>query len=91
MPDVALEASFRDPSGFVFQQDGVLLRQVNRSYAEDYDALMASGLQRRLVGRGLLVDHEEVEPPGGTGAEHYRTLRPERVAFVSYPYEWCFS
>lgn len=91
MPDAALEASFRDPSGFVFQQDGVLLRQVNRSYAEDYDALMASGLQRRLVGRGLLVDHEEVEPPGGTGAEHYRTLRPERVAFVSYPYEWCFS
>jgi ribosomal protein L11 methylase PrmA len=91
MAEGPLGASFRDPAGFVFDHGGVLHRQVNRCYADDYDALVGSGLQRRLVEQGLLVDHAEVEPPGPPGPEHYRTLRPERVAFVSYPYEWCFG
>ncbi len=36
MTDGTLGASFRDPSGFVFERDGVLYRPVNRSYAADY-------------------------------------------------------
>ena len=43
-----LSASFRDPSGFLFTRDGVLLRQVNRSYADEYTRLMDSGLYDRL-------------------------------------------
>ena len=88
--DGRLGASFRDPSGFVFSRGGVLYRQVNRSYAAHYDRLVASGLYADLVARGLLVAHEEVDAaPEADGA--YRVLRPERVDFVSYPYEWCFS
>ena len=37
-------ASFRDPSGFLFYQDGVLYRQVNQEYQPHYDKLMESGL-----------------------------------------------
>ncbi len=91
MTDGTLGASFRDPSGFVFEREGVLYRQVNRSYAADYDRLLSSGLYDALVERGLLIAHDEVSvAPTGRG-DPYRIIRPRRVPFVSYPYEWCFG
>jgi hypothetical protein len=86
----AVSGSFRDPSGHVFRRNGRLLRQVNQQYAADYDRLMASGLYRALVSRGLLVAHEEVtEAPAGEAA--YKVLAPEVIPFISYPFEWAFS
>lgn len=87
----SLPGSFRDPSGFVFWRDGVIYRQVNAIYKEDYDHLMSSGLYKALVDAGLLIPHEEVgaEPAVSDGA--YKIIRPELVTFVSYPYEWSFS
>lgn len=88
----AIPASFRDPSGFLFLRNDVLLRQVNQSYREDYDHLMASGLYKFLVAKKLLVAHEEVSIQGPSLDERaYKILKPERVHFISYPYEWCFS
>jgi ribosomal protein L11 methylase PrmA len=84
-------ASFRDPAGFVFERDGGLYRQVNRARAADYDRLIESGLYRDLVDDGLLIAHEEVGVEPLRPAEAHRVLRPERIPFVSYPYEWCFS
>src|ERR687893_108351 len=52
-------ASFRDPAGFVFRRDGVLLRQVTAAGAADWDASRRSGLLERLVADRLLVDHDE--------------------------------
>ncbi len=85
-----LSASFRDPSGFLFSRNGILYRQINRAYAEDYARLMDSGLYERLVKAGLLIPHVEVEQ-AGTGAEAFKVVQPERVPFISYPYEWSFS
>lgn len=87
----ALPASFRDPSGFVFVRDGRLLRQVNTVYREHYNALLESGLCGELCDAGLLIPHIEVEAEWSTARNCYRVLEPERVPFVSYPYEWCFS
>ncbi len=84
-----LPSSFRDPAGFVFSHDGVVFRQVNESYSDDYSRLMNS-LYGELVGRGLLVTHEEVPEPGPTPPGVF-VLRPQQIPFVSYPYEWCFS
>lgn len=84
-----LPASFRDPSGFLFTQDGKLYRQVNHVYREEYDRLLGSGLYQDLVEGGLLVPHVEVDAPLPAGA--YRVLEPERVPFISYPYEWSFG
>jgi ribosomal protein L11 methylase PrmA len=83
-------SSFRDPSGFLFQRDGVLLRQVNPSYREHYDRLIESGLYAKLTKRGWLVPHQEVDEPAAADAA-YRVLKPVRLPFVSYPYEWSFS
>ncbi|HJP66294.1 MAG TPA: SAM-dependent methyltransferase [Actinomycetota bacterium] len=91
MTTPALSSSFRDPSGFVFVRDGRLYRQVNESFADEYDRLMASGLYQALVDDGLLVRHEEVDLELAAAPGAHRILAPEVVPFVSYPYEWCFG
>ena len=79
--------SFRDPAGFVFEQDGVLYREVDRSFADTWDAVVDSGLYEALHQRGLLVHHEVVDTAIGTERAHV-VLRPERLPVVSFPYEW---
>ena len=83
--------SFRDPSGSLFLLDGSIYRRVNPSYREHYDRLISSGLYENLAGAGLLVPHEEVEVSHALAIGAYKTLKPERIPFISYPYEWCFS
>lgn len=83
--------SFRDPSGFIFTRNGTLLRQVNTSYSENYDHLMNSGLYQALMKSKRLVSHVENDLTTAEAAYAYRLLCPERLPFISYPYEWCFS
>ena len=89
MADGPDAASFRDPSGFVFRQDGRVLRQVNTCYRETYERLMASGLYAELVQRGLLLEHREAEVP--VTGDGYKVIEPQTLPLISYPYEWCFS
>ena len=84
-------ASFRDPAGFIFTRDGVLYRQVNELGRADYDLLMSSGLYGALVDSGDLIVHEEVDLALAPASGAYKVIRPERVPFVSYPYEWSFG
>jgi ribosomal protein L11 methylase PrmA len=84
-------ASFRDPAGFVFSHDGVLYRQVNDPGLADYDRLLSSGLYDDLVKSGDLVAHEEADPGLSPDGRACRVIRPTRVPFISYPYEWSFS
>jgi hypothetical protein len=88
---VAEGSSFRDPAGFVFYRDGTLYRQINRSHASHYLRLMESGLYDRLVDTEWLVPHREVEVPPARADDCFRIIQPERIPFLSYPYEWCFS
>ena len=85
------ESSFRDPSGFLFRDDERLLRQINESYREDYDHLLASGLYAELTGEGMLIKHDELKGHPGHDGHAYRVLQPELVPFISYPYEWSFG
>ena len=87
----ALPSSFRDPSGFLFERDGELYRQVNSSYKPHFDALMSSGLYDALVKAGLLVAHADSRVEAPSPEDAYKVIKPERIPFVSYPYEWCFS
>lgn len=84
-------ASFRDRDGFLYELDGVLVRQVNQTYARHYDLLIESGLYDRLVRGGNLIRHQEIDEPGMIPEKAYKVIEPERVEFISYPYEWCFS
>ena len=83
-------SSFRDPSGFVFFLNGAIYRQINKSYQENYDLLIKSGLYDKLVSLGYLIPHQEVELTK-ISAEAYKIIQPQKIPFISYPYEWCFS
>jgi SAM-dependent methyltransferase len=84
-------SSFRDPSGFLFTKDGTLYRQINRSYQPDFDLLTSSGLYDALVEKGYLIPHREAAPELALTDEACKVIEPERIPFISYPYEWCFG
>lgn len=89
-PEV-VAGSFRDPSGFLFLRDGILYRQINVGYRQAYDRLMGSGLYEALARENLLVPHQEVAVTEAAGRNAYKVIRPQRLPFISYPYEWCFG
>ncbi|MEJ2079165.1 MAG: SAM-dependent methyltransferase [Acidobacteriota bacterium] len=89
--ELRLGASFRDPSGHLFRDGDRLFRQVNDCFRDSYDLLIGSGLYRKLSQDGRLIPHEEVEHPGTRVEGVYRILEPEKLPFISYPYEWCFG
>jgi len=86
-----LGSSFRDPSGFVYTRDGVLYRQVNRVFRDEYEAVAASGLYEELAGNRLLIPHRQVSLELAASDEAAAVLEPEPVPFISYPYEWSFG
>jgi ribosomal protein L11 methylase PrmA len=86
-------ASFRDPSGFVFEFEGRILRTVMPSAAQNYVRLRDSGLLELLVSKKLLISATELDPadvPLIAPRPSYLLEHP-RLDFVSYPYEWSFS
>ena len=84
-------SSYRDPSGFIFEKESVLYRQVNTVFKKDFDQFINSGCYAKLVEAGLLIPHEQI-PGNLTGSEdHYATLRPQPISTISYPYEWSFD
>ncbi len=86
-----LRSSFRDPAGFLFYSKGVLLRQVNTAYVETFEELKKTGFLDRLMAAKLLVSHEEVRTADFFSKDGVLVLRPEKIPYISYPYEWCFS
>ena len=83
--------SFRDPSGFVFTRSGVVYRQVNRVFQQEFEAVTGSGLYEELAGQRLIVRHEPVSLELAASDDAAVVLRPEPVHFISYPYEWSFG
>jgi len=81
-------ASFRDPASTVYVGGGRVHRLIRPSYYDDYRHLMRSGLYDDLVGKGLLIPHQEIEKTYGKG--EFIVIEPEIVPLVSYPYEWSF-
>lgn len=86
-----IKSSFRDPNGFLFKQNGILYRQINKKYEENYDLLMSSKLFENLIKKKLLVNHELVDIPAYLPEISYLIIQPELIPFISYPYEWSFS
>ncbi len=83
-----LGSSFRDPAGFMLSSGGVLYRQLNDAAKDDYEHLISSGLYEYLATRKLLIEHKEVD---NLNKEAFKTIQPQVIPFVSYPYEWSFE
>jgi len=83
-------SSFRDPSGIVFEENEVIYRQINTIYKPHYDCLMNSGLYEALVKSNLIIKHTSVDRDG-IDNDKYLVIRPEKIPFISFPYEWPFN
>ncbi len=82
----AHQASFRDPSGYMFHDGGVLRRAINPIYFPQYQRLKNSGFFDTLIKKGLLIPHEETSE-----SEERIVITPEPVPFITNPYEWSFE
>lgn len=92
MIKIKIDSSFRDPSGFIYRHDNLLLRQINKIYSTDYDLLIKSGLYKKLSHLRYLISHTEISlEKYRYSPDAYKIIQPEKVQFISYPYEWCFS
>ena len=77
--------SFRDPSGQVFEQDGNIYRTITEFYKEHWEKV--EPFLKKMAEKGLVVPFEEVEPMDGS----WKTIKIQRLPFISYPYEWSFD
>ena len=80
-------ASFRDKNGYIFEKKSEIYRYIAPNFLPEFERLRQSGLYDALVDDVLLLAHFPIgeTPDGG------RVLKPERLDFMSYPYEWCFG
>lgn len=79
--------SFRDQSGYVYYDSGDVLRTIMPCYKDAWQDVTQSGLIADAVESKLLVPFEEHQPIPGS----WKTLKVEKIPFISYPYEWSFS
>ena len=86
-------SSFRDPSGYLFWQDGRIFRTVSRNYFQEYRAVSEAQFFKNLCVQKKIIGFTEQTPT--TFPELPKdislVLEPEMLPFISYPYEWCFS
>ncbi|HKB43216.1 MAG TPA: hypothetical protein VKC90_02465 [Chitinophagaceae bacterium] len=84
-------SSYRDPSGYIFLKEGIFFRQINLSFKENFDHFISSGCYSHLVKKGLLLEHSDESINLAADPDYYKIIRPEQLAYISYPYEWCFD
>jgi hypothetical protein len=84
-------ASFRDPSGFVYEKDGIIYRFVNTSYKEHFEYLLSSGLYESLLKKQLVLPFEQIAENHFSSPEWLTTLLPQRIPFLNYAWEWSFD
>ncbi len=86
-----VDSSFRDPNGFIFEDKGIIYRQINLEYKMDYDKLMEpNGLYDELVSNKMLVAHQESSDDlmEKNANSLYKIIKPDIIPYISYPYEW---
>ena len=80
------DASFRDPSGHLFYDQGILRRRITPLYFKQYQSLSESGFYDTLINKGLLIKHTET-----SRSEDQIVITPEPIPFITNPYEWSFE
>jgi hypothetical protein len=51
---------------------------------------MNSELYQKLEEKNLIITHSEIENLD-IDCDYYKIIKPEKIPFISYPYEWSFS
>jgi hypothetical protein len=75
----------------VFRREGIVYRQIEASFAEEWKHYLESGLHERMVAAGVVISHEDVDVELAAEPPASYVIRPEQLETISYPYEWSFS
>ena len=82
-------ASFRDYHSIIGYEKDAIKRLLHKDYLPHYLQLINSGLYNHLIEKKLLVAHQE--NTSNLNPDYPIELVPDRVPFISYPYEWTFN
>ena len=85
MENTRTTSSFRDPSGYVFVEDGNIKRVIKPVYFSQYKSLTESGFYDILFEKKYLIPHKTVQEN-----KHQIIIEAQKIPFVTYPYEWSF-
>jgi hypothetical protein len=90
--------SYRDTAARVVKEGETYFRYISYSYKSEYDHIMESGLYKKLVDKGFLIPHKEVEfkqDKENTNTSYYtnvyKKLLPYQIDFQTYPFEWSYG
>ena len=81
--------SYKDFTARVVKKNNLFFRYIFKSYKNEFDHLMNSGLYEELINKDLLISHIELPNPYNE-PDVYKYLFPTQLSFQSYPYEWSF-
>lgn len=84
-------SSYRDPAGFLFYSNGILYRQVNQVFKNNWDRFIRGGLYQHLAEKKILIPHQIIHENLTNTSDWHATIQPETIPFISYPYEWSFD
>lgn len=79
-------SSFRDPSGYIFIDEGIVKRCILPLYFQQYQALKERNIFETLSKAGLLIKHSEI-----SASDIEIIIEPEQIPFITFPYEWSFN
>ncbi|PXY39080.1 nodulation protein NoeA [Flavobacterium cheongpyeongense] len=85
MKNTRTTSSFRDPSGYVFIEDGSIKRVIKPVYFSQYKSLTESGFYDTLFEKKYLIPHKTVQEN-----QNQIIIEAQKIPFVTYPYEWSF-
>lgn len=83
---IAHDASFRDPSGYVYYDGDTLRRRIFPIYFKQYNSLEECGFFDTLSQKRLLIPHTHTST-----SDTEIIITPEAIPFITYPYEWSFE
>lgn len=85
MENTRTTSSFRDPSGYVFVEDGNIKRVIKPVYFSQYKSLTESGFYDTLFEKKYLIPHKTFQEN-----QDQIIIEAQKIPFVTYPYEWSF-
>ena len=84
--------SFRDPFGYIFEQNDFIFRTILSPAKKQYEAIRDEGLIQESIEQGFLIESEELTSstaPAELNEAEY-VIKHKKIPFISYPYEWSF-
>ncbi len=90
MAPTADPGSFRDPVARVYVGSDAVWRGLTATALADFEALAATSFYAAAIERGDIVGTERVDDAPVPG-DWEAVLRHDRIATLSYPYEWSFE